>query len=185
MMYDRWISLPTESGHHPVCTSWLHSIPACHRTAADAVGTEDPTCQGRHTCGHPSSLGDISPLKVIFSVPSFISAHLFLSQIILIYTSWGINDDFQVHALPIPKFQLSVWELSSWPASEPLMFPDSCPQMFPTAFRLPLNITFPKDLPWPKHLKQPPLHAYKVTLSLSNFLLTAVRTPTPIWQWLF
>lgn len=101
-------------------------------------------CQGQHTCGHPSSLGDTSPLKVIFSVPSFISAHLFLSQIILIYISWGINDDFQVHALPIPKFQLSVWGLSSWPASEPLMFPDSCPQMFPTAFRLPLNITFPK-----------------------------------------
>lgn len=87
---------------------------------------------------------------------------LFLSQIMLIYTSWGINDDFQVNALPIPKFQLSVWGLSSWPASEPLMFPDSCPQMFPTAFCLPLNITFPKDLSWPKHLKQLPLHAYKV-----------------------
>lgn len=154
------------------------------------MGTEDPTCQGQHTCKHPSSLEVVSPLKVIFSVPSLISAHplneaLFCSQIMLIYTSRGINDDFHVNALPIPKFQLSVWGLSFRPASEPLMFPDSYPQMFPTAFCLPLNITFPKDLAWPKHLKQPPLHAHKVTISLSMFLLTAVGTLTSIWQWLF
>lgn len=64
-----------------------------------------PMCQGQHTYMHvPFILSGLGLLKVIFSVPSLTYAHscneaLFLSQIKIIYTSQGVNDDFQVTTL--------------------------------------------------------------------------------------